>query len=153
MQKAPTTPAYPNAIDPSKVGEYAAAAKAGGGFVWDEVLEYRVWCHPERGEPDENDGNDYFHAFATYPEALECSQRVPGAEEPFALILQREHINEPEDGVYEHVTTERITEWPVVFLSRPKRTANTIPDFLAPNAPPNRLDILRGIASPLNSPN
>ena len=34
--------AYPNAIDPDMVGEYPALAKAGGGYVWDEVLEYRV---------------------------------------------------------------------------------------------------------------
>jgi hypothetical protein len=40
----------------------------------------------------------------------------------------------------------RITEWPVEFLSRPRRTRNTIPDFLSPNAPDNRLDILRGTA-------
>jgi hypothetical protein len=33
----------------------------------------------------------------------------------------------------------------VELLRRPRRTANTIPDFLSPNAPPNRLDILRGL--------
>ena len=46
---------YPRAIDPAKVGRYAAAVKAGGGYVWDDVL---------------------------YPKALACSQRTPGAEEP-----------------------------------------------------------------------
>lgn len=145
------SPDYPDAIDPDKVGEYEAVAKAGGGYVWDEVLEYRVWCHPERGAPDECDGDDYYYSFATYSEAQECSQSVPGAEEPLALILQREHINEAEPGNYVHVTTERITEWPVEFLTRPKRTASTIPDFLSPNAPPNRLDILRGISESLHS--
>jgi hypothetical protein len=40
----------------------------------------------------------------------------------------------------------RITEWPVDFLSRPRRTRRTIPDFMSPNAPANRLDILRGLA-------
>jgi hypothetical protein len=153
MPNALLTPAYPDALDPDKVGEYAAAAKAGGGFVWDEVLEYRVWCHPERGAPDENDGDDYFYSFATYSEALECHQSVQGSEEPLALILQREHINEPNAGIYEHVKTERIAEWPVEFLRRPKRAENTIPDFLSPNAPPNRLEILRGIAKPLNTRN
>src|SRR5262245_43334385 len=29
-------------------------------YVWDEVLEYRVWCHPERGAPVDCDGNDYY---------------------------------------------------------------------------------------------
>jgi hypothetical protein len=36
--------------NPEKVGSYSAVAKAGGGFVWDEVLEYRVWFHPPVGE-------------------------------------------------------------------------------------------------------
>ena len=138
--------AYPDASDPSAVGTYPASVGAGGGFVWDEVLEYRVWCHPERGAPDHDDGSDYFHAFATYAEALAFSQETAGAEEPLALILQREHINEKEPGVYEHVTQERLTEWPPEFLSRPRRTDRTIPDFLSPSAPPNRLDIIRGLA-------
>lgn len=30
--------------DAGLVGTYPAAAKAGGGYVWDDVLEYRVWC-------------------------------------------------------------------------------------------------------------
>lgn len=137
---------YPDAVDPKKVGTYKATAGAGGGYVWDEVLEYRVWCHPEDGAPDEADGNDYYYPFATYAEALQCSKEIQGAEEPLALILQREYIEEPEPGKYVHVKKKRITEWPVEFLRRPKRTPSTIPDFLAPDAPPNRLDILRGRA-------
>jgi hypothetical protein len=140
-------PEYLDAINPTKVGNYPAVAGAGGGFVWDEVLEYRVWCHPEGAAPDDCDGSDYYYAFATYAEALDCSRGTPGAEEPLALILQREHINEPEPGRYVHVTEERIVEWPVEFLSRPRRTPTTIPDFLAPDAPPNRLDIIRGLAT------
>lgn len=140
-------PEYPDVSDSSKVGTHPATAGAGGGYVWDEVLEYRVWCHPERGAPDEADRNDYFYAFATYGEALKCSRNTLGAEEPLALILQREHINEVEPGRFVHVLTERIAEWPPEFLSRPRRTPSTIPDFLAPDAPPNRLDIIRGTAS------
>ena len=135
---------YPDAVDPERVGTYPARAGAGGGYVWDHVLEYRVWCHPERGAPDTNDDSDYFHAFATFPEALSFSRETKGAEQPLALILQEEHINEPEPGVYVHVTEPRMTEWPVEFLSRPRRTKRTIPEFLAPDAPPNRLDIIRG---------
>ena len=37
--------------------------KSGGGYFYDEVLEYRVWVHPERGGPDHHEGEDYFHAF------------------------------------------------------------------------------------------
>jgi hypothetical protein len=139
---------YPPAVDPKLVGTYPALAGAGGGFVWDEVLEYRVWCHPERGAPDQEDGSDYYHPFATYSEALEFSRKTPGAEEPLALILQREYISEPEPGVYVHVKESRHTEWPVEFLSRPPRTPDTIPQFLSPDAPANRLDILRGTAKP-----
>jgi putative acetyltransferase len=129
------------------VGSYPATAKSGGGYVWDAVLEYRVWCHPERGAPDDDDGNDYFFAFATYEEALEQYESMVGAEEPLALILQEEYIDEPEVGAYVHVKERRVTEWPVEFLRRPRRTPSIIPDFLSPNAPPNKLDILRGTAS------
>lgn len=137
---------FPKVKDPKKVGEYPASAKAGGGYVWDEVLEYRVWCHPHDGAPDLEEGSDYYYAFETYEEAIECSNEIEGAEEPLALILQVEHINEPEPGVYEHKKENRVTEWPVEFLSRPRRTPSTIPDFMAPNAPDNKLDIIRGNA-------
>lgn len=142
-------PAYPDAVDPDLVGTYSASAYAGGGFVWDAVLEYRVWCHPERGAPDEADGNDYYLAFATFDEAREFSESTRGAEEPLALIVQEEHISEPEPGQYVqyvHVKERRVTEWPAEFLSRPRRDENTIPDFLSPDAPANRLDIIRGLA-------
>jgi hypothetical protein len=137
---------FPRAIDPARVGKYPASCFAGGGLVWDAVLEYRVWCHPERGAPDTDDGSDYYRAFASYPEALRFSKKSPGAEEPLALVLQKEHINEPASGQYVHVKQQRITEWPVAFLTRPRCTRNTIPDFLSPSAPRNRPTILRGLA-------
>ena len=115
--------------------------------MWDAVLEYRVWCHPERGAPDEEEGSDYLHAFANYVDALEFSEAMVGSEEPIALVLQEEYIGEPEPGRYVHVKERRVTEWPVTFLRRPRRTARTIPDFFAPDAPSNRLDILRGVAT------
>ena len=136
---------YPSVLDPELVGTYPAVAKAGGGYVWDAVLEYRVWCHPERGAADEADGSDYYYAFTSYEEAAEFSQATEGAESPLALILQREFISEEQPGEYVHVKEERITEWPVEFLRRPERTPQTIPQFLSPNAPPNRLAILRGL--------
>lgn len=137
---------YPTVLDPSKVGSYPALAKAGGGFVWDAVLEYRVWCHPDRGAPDECEGSDYYYAFATYEEADSFARSNEGTEDPLALVLQNEYINEPEPGQYAHVREQRVTEWPVTFLSRPRRDAMTIPAFLAPDAPANRLQILRGLA-------
>jgi hypothetical protein len=138
--------AYPAVLDSALVGTYEPLAKAGGGYVWDEVLEYRVWCHPEGGAPDEEQGNDYYYPFDSYDKALAFSQSTRGAEEPLALVLQREYISEPSPGHYIHIKEERITEWPVEFLQRPRRTETTIPDFMAPDAPANRLDILRGRA-------
>jgi len=137
---------YPNVVDSALVGTYPASAKVGGGYVWDAVLEYRVWCHPERGAQDLDGGSDYFYAFASYQEALEFSQRTQGAEEPIVLILQEEYIAEPEPGHYIHMREQRITEWQVVWLKRSRRTAQTIPAFVSPDAPSNRLEILRGLA-------
>jgi putative acetyltransferase len=135
---------HPTAVDPAKVGTYSAMAKAGGGYVWDAVLEYRVWCYPGQGAEDLDDGSDYHYAFATFDQASEFAARTTGAQEPLALILQEEYIDEPSEGNYVHVKSPRVTEWPVEFLSRPKRNERTIADFLSPNAPPNRLDIIRG---------
>ncbi|MEL7118363.1 MAG: hypothetical protein AAFO07_02950 [Bacteroidota bacterium] len=33
---------YPKVLDEKMVGEYPALAKAGGGYVWDEVL-HTTW--------------------------------------------------------------------------------------------------------------
>jgi putative acetyltransferase len=137
---------YPAVKDHDLVGTYPAVAKAGGGYVWDNVLEYRVWCHPHDGAPDFYEGSDYYYAFDSYEKAIEYSRENPGTESPIALILQEEYIEEPEPGKYIHRKEKRVAEWPVEFLSRPKRNALTIPDFLAPNAPANRLDIIRGLA-------
>lgn len=136
---------YPIAKDPEQIGEYPAAVKAGGGYVWDEVLEYRVWCHPHEGAPDEENGEDYFYAFSNYQDAKEYAINNQGTEEPLALVLQLEYIDEPETGNFVHIKEERLTEWPVEFLQRPRRTERTIPDFMSPDAPPNKIDILRGL--------
>jgi hypothetical protein len=137
----------PAVEDPSKVGTFRALAKAGGGYVWDEVLEYRVWCHPSEGARDDLDGDhDYYCAFATYADAQRFAEATAGAQEPLALVLQQEYIDEPSEGEYVHVREPRIAEWPVPLLRRPRRTAATIPDFMRPDAPPNRLEILRGQA-------
>lgn len=134
---------FPQVLDPALVGTYEALAKSGGGYVWDAVLEYRVWCHPERGATDSEEGDDYYYAFATYAEALAFAGETRGAEQPLALVLQEEYINEPSPGQYVRVRERRITEWPVEFLTTRRRTPRTIPDFLAANGP-NRLDTLDG---------
>lgn len=136
---------YPKVLDETKVGEYSPIASAGGGYVWDEVLEYRVWCHPELGAEDKEHGDDYYYVFTTCEEALEFSENNIGTEEPLALILQREYIDEPETGEYVHVKEERLAEWHIEYLCRPKRSEKTIRDFLSPDAPHNRLDVIRGL--------
>lgn len=136
---------YPEAKDPARVGSYDPRAKAGGGYVWDDVLEYRVWCQPHRGAEDLENGSDYFYSFATFPEASAFAEQTQGAKSPLALVLQEEYIDEPEPGRYIHRKERRVTEWPPELLSRPRRTADTIPNFMSPDAPSNRLDILRGI--------
>jgi len=137
---------YPEVLDVEKVGTYSALAKAGGGYVWDEVLEYRVWCYPHNGAEDLMDGDEYFYPFDHYEDAAEFSSKTKGTKGVLALILQREYIDEPTTGEYIHVKEERITEWPAEFLSRPKRKENTLLDFMSPDAPENKLDIIRGLA-------
>lgn len=137
---------FPKVKDPKLIGTYDALSKSGGGYVWDDVLEYRVWVHPLIEDPDTEESEDFYYVFETYEEALEVSESTVGAEEPLALILQEEYIDESKDGIYIHVKEHRVTEWPVEFLSRPRRTELTIPEFLSPNAPKNRLEILRGQA-------
>ena len=53
---------YPRAEDAEKVGSYPSSVRAGGGYVWDAVLEYRVWCSPRLGAEDLEAGSDYYYA-------------------------------------------------------------------------------------------
>jgi hypothetical protein len=128
---------YPAAVDPDKVGAYPALAKSGGGYFYDQVLEYRVWCHPERGAPDECDGEDYYYAFRSFSEASDFSNSTAGTEEPLVLIRQIEWINEPEKGVFLHERGERIAEWRVEWLNRGPRKPGDIEAFIQNNGSRN----------------
>jgi hypothetical protein len=125
----PTT--YPLAVDPSRVGLFGGNTKSGGGYFYDEVLEYRVWLDPERGAQRRAGNADYFAAFARYESALEFSRRNAGADEPLVLVRQCESINEPTPGTFFWEKSERITEWKVPWLEGAKRTPRSIPEFLA----------------------
>ena len=70
---------YPAAIDSALVGTYPAHTKSGGGYFYDDVLEYRVWCRPWQGAPDEFDGEIYYYAFATYEQAKAFSDATAGS--------------------------------------------------------------------------
>lgn len=121
---------YPPALEPALVGKYPAMVKSGAGYFFDDVLEYRVWCHPERGAPDEFEGEDYYYAFETFEEALSFSQSTEGAEEPLVLIRQYEWINEPQPGQFIHEKGERVAEWQVAWLSDSKRCPGAIEKFI-----------------------
>ncbi|MBI1382580.1 MAG: GCN5 family acetyltransferase [Planctomycetaceae bacterium] len=99
----------PKVVDPSRVGTYSPLAGAGGGFVFDEVLEYRVWF--------KLNGESVFQAFETFEEADAFSKLdLPGIEPVLALVLQREHVNEPEPGKRILVRQRRVAEWIVELL-------------------------------------
>jgi putative acetyltransferase len=121
---------YPVAVDPARVGTYDAESKSGAGYFYDDVLEYRVWLHPEQGARPLNGSNDYYAAFAQYERAEAYSKGMTGSEKPLALVRQREWIDEPQPGQYRPERGERITEWRVQWLDS-KRTETSIRDFLA----------------------
>lgn len=122
---------YPVPARRDLVGSYPALTKSGGGFFYDEVLEYRVWMHPERGAAPLAGERDYFRAFAEYERAAAFAARTAGAEEPLVLVRQREWINEPSPGTFEPRRDERITEWQVSWLADSRRGPNSIRGFLA----------------------
>jgi hypothetical protein len=122
------TSVYPLATDPNLVGTYSPRTKSGAGYFYDDVLEYRVWLHPDKGAERRNGDEDYFEAFAQYERAEGFSKNATGAEEPLVLVRQLEWINEPEPGHYVPEKQERITEWQVQWLASDKRSANSIQD-------------------------
>lgn len=121
---------YPPAIDITRVGTYPALVRSGGGYFYDDVLEYRVWMHPHAGAVDLHNGDDYFNTFVTYEEAKKFSEENQGAESPLVLVLQIEHINELKPGIFEHIKEERITEWKPEWLEIKKRNESSINSFL-----------------------
>lgn len=124
---------YPIAVDPEKVSHYGVDVSSGGGYFYDDVLEYRVWGHPHAGAPGITKGSDYFCAFSTYEDAYDFSLRE-GFEEPLVLVRQLEWIDEPRPGQYVHMKTERIAEWCVEWLKDHKRKPWSIPNFIKEKA-------------------
>lgn len=124
------TSAYPVAVDPRRVGAYPPNAKSGAGYFYDEVLEYRVWLHPEKGGAPMNGTSDYFVAFAQYERAEAFAKKAPGAESPLALVRQLQWIDEPTPQHYVPEKGERLTEWQVPWLRDSKRTAGSVAEFM-----------------------
>jgi putative acetyltransferase len=121
---------YPVAVDLSKVGTYPADVHSGAGYFYDEVLEYRVWLHPDKGAKALNGDDDYFVAYAQYEPAEAFSKTAPGAEQPIVLVRQLEWISEPEHERFIPKKEERITEWQVQWLTGNKRGPSSIQEFL-----------------------
>jgi hypothetical protein len=122
--------AFPIAVSPNLVGSYPPETKSGAGYFYDDVLEYRVWLHPDRGADSLNGNDDYFEAFAQYERAKQISDTAKSAEQPVALVRQREWIAEPEPGKFIPEKEERITEWRVKWLAGNHRTADSIQEFM-----------------------
>ncbi len=102
---------------------------------------YCVWPSCDPGEDDASGIAGDFKFTIKSQDALVADETMR------CLLVARKKLNTLL-LVKRHVKEVRITEWPVEFLRYPRRTAKTIPDFLSPNAPSNRLDILRGLAKP-----
>jgi putative acetyltransferase len=121
---------YPVAVDTGRVGAYQPETESGGGYFYDDVLEYRVWLHPGRGAARVNGGDDYFVAFAQYERADAFAKSATGADPPLVLVRQIEWIDEPAPRHFVPENGERLTEWQVRWLRESKRTASSVTDFM-----------------------
>ncbi len=140
------TMGYPAVMDPNLVGTFPALAKSGGGYVWDEVLEYRVWCHPEQGAPDEDDGDDYFYAFASYEEAAAVLARYRRCRAAArARLATRAYRRAGARAV--RAREGRARHRMAGGVSRASATGREDhPEFLDPRPLQNRFDVLRATA-------
>jgi hypothetical protein len=118
---------YPPAANPAKVGSYPALTKSGGGLVYDEVLEYRVWFQKENG-------HSAYHAFATFEQAEAFGRKTPRAETPLVLVRQSEWINEPDPQHRVLKKGTRLTEWRPEWLKGNKRSQELLKKLLAAKA-------------------
>jgi hypothetical protein len=130
-RSTPGHSAYPVAGNIAAVGTFPGTAKTGAGYFYDEVLEYRVWLHPERGARRLAGDQDYFAAFAQYETAAAYATNMAGSEPPLVLVRQVESINEPTPGHFEWEKKPRITEWKPAWLKGSRRGPRSIPEFLA----------------------
>jgi hypothetical protein len=126
---------YPIAVNIAAVGTFPRPAKSGAGYFYDDVIEYRVWFHPERGARRLAGDEDYFAAFAQYETAAAYAKTRPGAEAPLVLVRQRESINEPTPGKYEWEKKPRLAEWKPEWLLGSHRSSRSISEFLAARHP------------------
>ena len=98
----------PKVADESKVGEYDTLCFSGAGFIWDEVLEYRVW----------SSGPTECHTFASYDEAERFSEATATRSIVLALVKQVEYFegNAKECAILVQPKRPRVCEWQVPWL-------------------------------------
>lgn len=98
LNEIKNTSQYPKVKDPDKVGSYPALVKSGGGYLYDEVLEYRVW------------NRSSFTAYKTAEEAL------ANKGEAVALVLQKAGHWIQWDDTLGIGQKDRMTEWALDWL-------------------------------------
>lgn len=126
LRSRSTESAFPLPIAPEKVGTYSMFAKAGAGYFFDDVLEYRVWGGDE----------GRVVAFGKAEDAYEYARRHPTAEAPLALVVQREWIDEPEEGTLVPKRGHRVAEWQIEWLPTKHREPGSIEAFMAAHGHP-----------------
>jgi len=115
---------YPVTKEPNNVGNHPLLVHSGGGYLYDAVLEYRVWSKSEDGQP-------ICHSFGTYNDAKKFSKKIPGAEKvPVVLVLQKQYIEDTKDGKYKLINKERLAEWKVEWLKNNIRSKKNIKKYI-----------------------
>lgn len=116
---------FPKSVNPEMVGKYPLQVYSGGGYFYDEVLEYRVWT--------KEDCQTVCYSFNTYDDAyiFYKKNRIKlKASKPLVLVKQNSYIDEQENGQYAHIKCERITEWQPNWLIGNQNTDIQIPNFM-----------------------
>lgn len=85
---------FPPAYKPKMVGKYALDTFSGGGYVYDRVLEYRVWYKE----------NDNLYCFSC-PALAEARKFLK-----HNLVEQDEYIKDENNGSLRLVHKKRVTE-------------------------------------------
>lgn len=120
---------YPIADKPKKIGSFPVEVFSGGGYLFDKVLEYRVWVRNKNVSSE-------LYSFTNYEDALRFRNQTKGAEFPLALVYQAEYIAEPEEGEPVLIKQPRIAEWQVKWLEGNQRNEKNINNLLEDNVKP-----------------
>ena len=116
---------YPEVINTKLVGSYPEQSYSGGGLVYDDVLEYRVWVKSNTSKGD----NIWVRSYSSFDEANKYNNRIKNRKNIkythiVALVKQKKWYKLNDDGEYKHnennyeiVKSNRITEWDINWLN------------------------------------